>query len=115
MKKYTPEYALELLHRQSESRKRYAETRKKTHRKLGLEVSPLAAHALHVLAESEGVSMSVALTRILEGLAQRRGIDPPPDVSQLVTPKESAPAKGHNPNALAGALANWDDDECHNL
>lgn len=91
MSKMTPEYALELIQRQAESRRRYAESRKKTHRKIGVEVSPLAAHALHVLAKSDGVSQSVALTRILERIAEKQGIE--------------------LPDPLVAALAEWDNPD----
>lgn len=88
MQNITPEQALEILHRQTESRRRYVESRKKTHRKIGVEVSLLAAHVLHVLAKSDGVSQSVALTRILERIAEKQGIE--------------------LPDPLVAALAEWD-------
>ena len=85
MSDYTPEQLQNIARKHLEQQKRRSEQRKKTHEKLGVEVSRLAAHALRVLAEEKGLSMSKVLTRMLEHEAKQRGIVLPVPVSQVVT------------------------------
>lgn len=98
------------LETQRAKRRDYRERRKKTRVMVGVELTPYAAHVLHVLAKDRGVGRGAVLSKMLEFEGQRKDIELPPPVPEPASQVVTKEIKEQPKIDLQKTLDAWDED-----